>query len=63
MPCGGVTGREDGTIDQPTIGGVGQCTLGVKDFETARYQDFWLSHDGNYQYCVSKMDTYFIDSI
>jgi hypothetical protein len=55
LPCGGTTVSEDGTVDQPMTGGVGQCTLGVKDFETARYQDFWLSHDGNYQYCVSKI--------
>jgi hypothetical protein len=31
----------------------GECTLGVKDFETAKYQEFWLTHDGNYQHCVS----------
>jgi hypothetical protein len=31
----------------------GECELGVKDFETAKYQEFWLTHDGNYQHCVS----------
>jgi hypothetical protein len=36
----------------------GECTLGVKDYETARYQEFWLTHDENYQYCVSASITF-----
>lgn len=51
LPCGGATINEDGTVDQPQTGGIGQCVLGVKSFEQAQYQDFWLTHDGNYQYC------------
>ena len=31
----------------------GECTLGLKDFEEAKYQSFWATHNGNYQYCVS----------
>jgi len=52
LPCGGATVSEDGgSVDNSLIGGIGECTLGIKDFETARYQDFWESHDGNFQYC------------
>lgn len=31
----------------------GECTLGLKNYEEAEYQNLWSSHDGNYQYCVS----------
>lgn len=29
----------------------GQCTLGIKNYETALYSEFWALHDGNFQYC------------
>lgn len=32
----------------------GECTLGLKSFEEAEYQNLWSTHDGNYQYCVSE---------
>lgn len=32
----------------------GECTLGLKDFEVAQYEEFWSSHDGNFQHCVSR---------
>jgi len=51
LPCGEGT---DG-------GGVGSCRLGIKDFTNARYEDFWATHDGNYQYC-SCPDEWFGDS-
>ena len=53
LTCGGTTIFEDGVVDNPVTGGVGKCILGVRDFATSRYQDFWSAHDGNYQYCVS----------
>lgn len=52
LPCGGPTADEDGTSETPKLGGVGQCRLGIKEFENARYEDFWSGHDGNYQYCA-----------
>ena len=48
LPC-------DGTIEGNSFkGGNGYCRLGIKDFDNARYKDFWAEHDGNYQYCVSR---------
>jgi hypothetical protein len=29
----------------------GQCQLGIKDYDTAEYGDYWAKHDGNFQYC------------
>ena len=29
----------------------GTCKLGIKDYGTATYNDFWARHDGNFQYC------------
>lgn len=51
LACGHTLLHEDGTFEQSLTGGRGKCTLGMKDFESARYRDFWSSHDGNYQYC------------
>lgn len=46
LPC-------DGTVEgNPFKGGDGYCRLGIKEFEHARYQDFWSPHDGNFQYCT-----------
>jgi hypothetical protein len=56
LPCGGTTLNEDGTFTQGE-GGYGECRLGIKEFENARYTDFWLDHFGNYQYCVSITET------
>jgi len=50
LPCGGTTLNEDGTFTTG-LGGYGECRLGIKEFENARYEDFWLDHFGNYQYC------------
>ena len=32
------------------VGG-GECMLGIKSYEDAKYDDFWARHDGNFQYC------------
>ncbi|KAL3917335.1 MAG: hypothetical protein SGARI_007741, partial [Bacillariaceae sp.] len=29
----------------------GECTLGLRTFEEAEYQNLWATHDGRYQYC------------
>jgi len=50
LTCG-VSDKDEGTDVVPRFGGVGKCRLGVKKFESARYEDFWSGHDGNYQYC------------
>jgi hypothetical protein len=26
--------------------------VGIKDYDTAIYADFWAQHDGNFQYCA-----------
>ena len=52
LTCGATDEKDKDAA--PKVGGVGQCRLGIKDFENARYEDFWSGHDGNYQYCVSK---------
>jgi hypothetical protein len=56
LACGRTTINEDGTVTTG-MGGYGDCRLGIKAFENARYEDFWSDHDGNYQYCVSIIAT------
>jgi len=51
LTCGASDDTDEGTEATPHFGGVGQCRLGIKKFENARYEDFWSEHDGNYQYC------------
>ncbi|KAG7360370.1 EGF-like domain containing protein [Nitzschia inconspicua] len=29
----------------------GECTLGLKSYQEAEYQNLWSTHDGSYQYC------------
>lgn len=29
----------------------GACNLGIKDYDTAVYNAFWATHDGNFQFC------------
>mmetsp|Transcript_4598 Transcript_4598/g.11825 ORF Transcript_4598/g.11825 Transcript_4598/m.11825 type:complete len:741 (+) Transcript_4598:231-2453(+) len=45
LPC-------DGTIEGSSFkGGNGFCRLGIREYESTWYKDFWEEHDGNYQYC------------
>lgn len=53
LTCG-ASDNEDGNR---RLGAVGECRLGIKEFENARYEDFWSGHDGNYQYCVSRSES------
>jgi len=51
LSCGRTIIHNDYVENNGTDNGVGSCRLGMKDFESARYRDFWSEHDGNYQYC------------